>query len=114
MRLINLTVFYWVCGITLTICGALLSVVWYQLNARIKKVEDWKVDKGFCKTNNSLITEKFSNIHFRITESIETNSKEHAALGDGIHKVDNSVDDIQVMLVKMNECMIKMANNQEC
>jgi len=120
---------FWL-GLIFSGIGSLVGVVWYQLNARIKskadqaivdehsirikKVEDWKVDKGFCKTNNALHNEKFDNINRRITESIETNSREHASLGDGIEKIDNSVDDVHVILAKMNECMIKLANNKEC
>ena len=120
---------FWI-KIVFPLCGALLGVIWYQLNARIKskadqvaldeqekrlkKVEDWKLDKGAFKQHNELLREKFKNVNQRIDDMMKTNSQEHGTLNAGLIKVESAVDDIHGALVDIQKCLVKLANNKEC
>ena len=120
---------FWI-KIVSPLCGALLGVIWYQLNARIKskadqitveemekrlqQVETWKLDKGAFKQHNELLKEKFKNTNQRIDDMIRVNSHEHSSLNQGILKVEGAVDDIHCALVDIQKCLVKLANNQKC
>ena len=86
---------------------ALVGTVYGLLNTRLKKVEDWKVDKGFCKTRLALIDEKFSGIEARISDWKSFNSQDHARIEKRLVSMGESIEDIK-------DCMNKIANNREC
>lgn len=85
----------------------LLGIGWAQLNHRLKRVEDWKVDKGFCKTKGQLLSVQFNGIERRLTDSNSFNVRDH-------EKIDDQLEHMRGMLEEMRDCLIKLANNRPC
>ena len=104
---------FWL-GVISMAFSALIGAVWWMLNRRIQKLEDWKVDKGFCKTNNKLLQEKFAGIHGRINDWKEDNAKDHRRMEGTLRDIDSGLQVHGNMLADVKECLVKIANNKEC
>lgn len=94
-------------GVIIGLFTFLIGVIWYQLNNRIRKVEDWKVDKGYCKTRGLLLDERFSGIGARIGDMKDSNNRDHEKLDDQLLHMRTTMDEIR-------DCMVKLAGNKKC
>ncbi len=94
-------------GLIISILGSLVGIVWWQLNGRIRKVEDWKVDKGYLKGKLEIIEEKFLSMERVFTMNIDVNKEDHVRL-------EGRVVAVQATMEEVKDCLNKMARNKEC
>jgi hypothetical protein len=92
----------------------LASIAWVQLNLRIKKVEDWKVDKGHCKVKEQLAVEKFHGIERRIQDIRDSNTTDHGELKIAIREVQHEAKRSGEELSEINKCLALLSERIPC
>ncbi len=94
-------------GIVATAFFGVLGLVWWQLNNRLRQVEDWKVDKGFCKTQGKLLDERFHGVDARFDDWLKINTRDH-------ERIDGQLVYIRASMEEIRDCVNKIANQKEC
>jgi len=97
----------WAFGLITTGFFSLTSIVWMQLNYRIKKVEENKVDATNCSLKEKLTLEKFNGIERRIEDMSAVSVRDHEKLEESILLLTASMGEVK-------DCLVKLANRKEC
>lgn len=106
----------------------LIGIVWKQLNNKIDKIEtistekiskieqgvNAKVSKENCDLERQLMTGKIENLHYRITENITQNTKEHTELQKMFLIISEKQDKTHQELSDIHKCLALLSENVRC
>ena len=90
-----------------TLFVGLVGVGWAQVNGRIKKVEQSKVDCKYCDLKENVVLERFKGFDGRFEDMKSVNSRDH-------EKICENLALQMATLTEVRDCMVKMAADKEC
>lgn len=99
--------FIFLLGVLQVVCLGWISTSNRATDLRLKKLEDWKVDKGAFQQNKELVAEKFNGVERRIADLKDVNTRDHG-------KIEESLLIVNETLSEVRDCMIKLATSQKC
>ena len=93
---------------------ALASALWWQLNNRIKRIEDGKVDQSHCNIREQLAGEKFHGIEQRILDISDANKNDHNFLKEGMTSVQKDIRLSNRELAEITKCLALLSERIPC
>jgi hypothetical protein len=104
----------WAFGIVAAGIFSLMSVIWVQVNLRMKKLEDWKVDKGHCSLKEQLAKQEFEHGRTRMDDLRSSIHANHDDLKLVIGQIQKDQRNSTESMAEMNKCLALLSEKISC